>query len=136
MIGFIELLQQTTTLDHIQAEYLSYISSSARNLLHVLNDILTFSKLEAGKVSLEKKQFDLRECLEGVIDTFRGLVEEKNQHTELRLYVPHTLPTLVVGDEFRLTQVLTKYLSFIVLSIYYIWFLRCYTRYTILDLSS
>ena len=110
MIGFIDLLQRTTTLDHIQVEYLCFISSSARNLLTVLNDILTFSKLEAAKVSLEKKRFDLRQCIDGVIDTFRGLVEEK-KHRELRLYIPHNLPTAVVGDEFRLTQVLTKYVG-------------------------
>ena len=108
LIGLIELLEKTS-LSRTQLEYLSYLKSSANHLLGVLNDILTFTKLEAGKVMLEQKSFNLRQCMEAVIDTFRGVAHDKQ--AELILYIPHTCPKVVVGDEFRLTQVLTKYIN-------------------------
>ena len=83
----------------------------------MLNDILTFTKLEAGKVMLEQKPFNLRQCMEAVIDTFRGVAHEKQ--AELILYIPHTCPKVVVGDEFRLTQVLTKCVENFVLLLFF-----------------
>ena len=106
MIGFLDLLQKTR-LDPMQADYVRYIRTSSRHLLCVLNDILTFSKLEAGKVKLERKEFDLRGVVESAVDTIRGLADEKG--TEVIVHVPRHCPATVVGDELRLMQVLTKY---------------------------
>ena len=105
MVGLLQLLEKTA-LNQVQQSYVQYCISSSNQLLAVLNDILSFSKLEAGKVTLEQKPFNLRQCMEAVIDTFRGVAHEKQ--AELILYIPHTCPEVVVGDEFRLTQVLTK----------------------------
>jgi len=49
----------------------------------------------------------IKKGLESAMDTMRGLASEKQ--TELIAFVPHDCPTLVIGDAFRLTQVLTKY---------------------------
>jgi len=57
-----ELLQKTELTTH-QQQYLNYMSTSAQNLLSVLNDILTYSKLEARNVTLESKPFSLRQCM-------------------------------------------------------------------------
>ena len=96
----------TTSLDSVQFEYASNIGTSAKLLLGVLNDILDYSKLESHKVALECNAFDLRQCIEQEVGTFRHEIERKK--LELIVHIPHTCPPAVCGDETRLRQVLKK----------------------------
>ena len=89
-----------------QREYVETIRQSADALLEIINDILDFSKIEAGRLELEPHTFDLRECLEQVLDLFAARCAEKG--IELGLYCEAGLPARVVADSMRLRQVLVN----------------------------
>lgn len=92
-----------TQLDEKQKNYLQKIDSAAKNLLGIINDILDFSKIEAGKMSLERVPFALETILENIADLFLFKIQEKN--LELLFHVDTNVPTALVGDPLRLTQV-------------------------------
>ncbi len=87
-----------------QREYVETVRSSADSLLEIINNILDFSKIEAGRIELESHPFDLRECLELVLDLFS--IQSAQKEIELGLFCGADLPGLVVADSTRLRQVL------------------------------
>jgi signal transduction histidine kinase/DNA-binding response OmpR family regulator len=89
-----------------QREYVETIRNSGDALLDILNDILDFSKIESGKLELEAHAFDLRACVEQVLDLFAPRCAEK--HIELGLYCGAAVPAMAVGDGTRLRQVLVN----------------------------
>jgi PAS domain S-box-containing protein len=89
-----------------QRDYLLMVKTSAESLLTVINDILDFSKIEAGKLELDPVEFELRDV---VADTVRSLSLRANaKKLELACHVPADVPEFVVGDPFRLRQVLVN----------------------------
>ena len=103
IIGLTEVLLDTP-LDAEQREYLALVQGSAESLLTIINDILDVSKIEAGKLNLEMREFDLREV---VIDTLKGLrVSADSKGLRLVSDVGATVPSLVRGDAGRLRQIL------------------------------
>jgi two-component system sensor histidine kinase/response regulator len=103
IIGMTDLALETE-LTSEQREYLETVKLSADALLSVINDILDFSKIEAGKVDLEEIDFDLRECIEGVLKTLALRADEKG--LELLCDVSPQIPEMVMGDSGRLRQIL------------------------------
>jgi signal transduction histidine kinase/CheY-like chemotaxis protein/HPt (histidine-containing phosphotransfer) domain-containing protein len=97
-------LMEDTRLDEKQRRYLNAIKNSSENLLVIINDVLDLSKLEAGKMELEKIPFKLDEILNTVYNTLRYKAEEKG----IRLSVKQDENTCnyLSGDPSRLTQVL------------------------------
>jgi len=93
-----------STLQPRQRFYLERIRKSSDILLHLLNDILDLSKIEAGKMELERIDFSLRDVMEQVRMTLQHKADEKN--LELLLLGIHGLPDACVGDPVRLHQVL------------------------------
>ena len=91
-------------VDAEQREYLTTVQKSSESLLALLNDILDLSKVEAGKVELSPVDFDLAECIAGVMATLRVRAAEKG--LELGHRIASGLPAYVNGDEQRLRQVL------------------------------
>jgi signal transduction histidine kinase/CheY-like chemotaxis protein len=87
-----------------EREYVETIRSSADSLLEIINNILDFSKIEAGRIELELHPFDLRECLELVLDLFS--VQCAHKEIELGMYCASHVPGMVVADSTRLRQVL------------------------------
>lgn len=87
-----------------QVSYLQAISKSSDVLLHIINDILDLSKIEAGKMELEKIDFSLSETLQQVCDTLAHRADEKG--LRLAIEIDEKVPDVVVGDPFRLNQVL------------------------------
>ena len=83
--------------------------SSGDALLHVIDDILDYSKIEAGKLELEHAPFDLRECVEGALDIVAPRASEKE--LELGCLIDDGVPAGIVGDAARLRQVLLNLLS-------------------------
>lgn len=112
ILGFSEILE-TETLgpigDRRYVDYARDINGSGKHLLSIINDILDLAKLEAGRVEIEKKPFDPRHLVEGVIGLLGHQAEEKN--LELTFDVAQDLPEELQGDELRLRQVLINLAS-------------------------
>ncbi len=87
-----------------QQDYLRMASKSAGELLSLLNDILDLSKVEAGKLDLLEKDFDLSACVSAVVATLGLRAREKG--LKLEWHLDESIPQYVVGDEHRLRQVL------------------------------
>ncbi len=105
IIGTGELLSRSD-LTAEQGRLIEIIRSSGELLLTVVNDILDFSKLAAGRVVLEKLDFDLVELTENLIDSFAVAARAKG--IELALYVDANVPTGLRGDPSRLRQILNN----------------------------
>ena len=98
-----------TNLNPKQEEYTKLILESADNLLHIVNDVLDFTKIESGKIELESIPFLLEEKISNTLKTFIFKIEEKG----LELVFDNQVPTdtVLVGDPFRLGQVLNNLIS-------------------------
>ncbi|BCG16034.1 response regulator [Vibrio alginolyticus] len=108
IIGVSSLLNDTD-LDPQQKEFVEIIDSSSHSLMTIIDDILDFSKVEAGKVELEYTSYDLRELLDDVISLHS--VKAKQKNLQLLSDIDPHLPTEVQGDATRLKQVLNNLLS-------------------------
>lgn len=103
VIGMASLLGETN-LNKEQSDYTDTIRNSAESLLGVINDILDFSKIESGKMELEHRDFDLRGCIEEVLDVFAS--KASTQGLDLIYQLDYDVPSQVIGDSLRLRQVL------------------------------
>ncbi|HEX6953193.1 MAG TPA: GAF domain-containing protein [Gaiellaceae bacterium] len=108
VIGMTDLLLGTE-LTGEQREFAEVVHSSGDALLHVIDDILDYSKIEAGKLDLEHQPFNLRDCVEGALDIVAPRAWEKE--IELGCLIDEGAPAGIVGDEARLRQVLLNLLS-------------------------
>lgn len=85
------------------------IHDAGQQLLHVVNDILEYSRLDAGKLTLEQRPFALKELLASVMQLAQGLAQQKG--LDLRSRLALDLPPWVMGDAHRLRQVLVNLLG-------------------------
>lgn len=108
IIGFSDLLLKTK-LSQVQQDYLNTIHKSAKSLLQILNDVLDFSKLEAGKLKFEPEPFGIRELLEETFGILSPLAHEKG--LELIQFIYQDVPDKIFADPLRLRQVLTNLVS-------------------------
>jgi PAS domain S-box-containing protein len=108
VIGLTGLLLGTD-LTKEQYDYINTIRSSGDSLLSVINSILDFSKIDSGKMELERQSFDLRSCIEDSLDLVAPSASEKG----LKLaYIADTItPETIIGDPARLRQILVNLLS-------------------------
>ena len=105
VIGMTSLLLETGLTEE-QREYAETIRNSGESLLGILNEILDFSKVESGRIELEREPFSLQSCIEEVLDLFAGKAAEKN--IELIGSVDSTVPAVLMGDASRVRQVLAN----------------------------
>jgi two-component system sensor histidine kinase/response regulator len=108
IVGLTHLVRRTGT-DATQHDRLDKVVEAADHLLAVINDILDISKIEAGKLTLEASEVDVRALLEQVRAWAAERAAEKG--LELRVEVDEAVPGTLVGDATRLRQVLLNYAS-------------------------
>ncbi len=107
--GFIHLLLRQRSLSTEQNIYLQTIRKSSAHLLALINDVLDFSKIDAGKLELEHASFDLEEAIFDVMDMLSPLAAQKN--IDMAFYYANSVPKHVVGDVLRCKQILTNLIS-------------------------
>ncbi|HEV8068245.1 MAG TPA: ATP-binding protein, partial [Planctomycetaceae bacterium] len=105
ILGMTELLLDTD-LTAEQHESLDLVKSSAESLMRVINDILDYSKIEAGKLDLDPVEFQLRDALEDTLKTLALRAHRKG--LELTCEIAEDVPVRVIGDPGRLRQVVVN----------------------------
>ena len=108
IIGFTDLTL-TTELQRLQREYLENVHRSGYNLLSIINDILDHSKIEAGKLAIEIRAFNLSRLVEEAVDSLAIKAFEKK--LELICKMDPSLPVQVLGDPGRIQQILVNLLG-------------------------
>ena len=108
VIGMNQLLQETD-LTPEQRKYVQVAQTSGRTLLALIDNILDLSKIEAGKITLEKRSMDLKQIIADVL----LLIEPQSNAKKLRVssFLSSDLPLLLKGDAHRLRQVLTNLMA-------------------------
>jgi len=102
-------LMQDTQLSEQQREYMKNISSSARTLFGTINGILDFSKIESGKMEIESQSFNLKNLIRDILPGFSLAADEKG--LEFRTNIDEDIPEFVIGDAFRISQILNNLLT-------------------------
>lgn len=92
-----------------QKEQLNVLLFSANNLLAIVNDILDYNKIEAGKVNFEVIEMDFANTVKNIVSGMRTSAEEKN--IDLRLHIDPKLKNRILGDPTRIGQVITNLVS-------------------------
>ena len=103
IMGMAQLLEYTR-LSNDQREYLDAIRNSSDSLLALVNDVLDLSKIEAGMLELERREFSLRGCVSDVVKSQISLIHAKG--LAIRVEIPATVPDNLTGDPLRLKQIL------------------------------
>ena len=108
VVGMVDILQRTE-LNPAQRRMTETINKSARSLLTILNDILDYSKIEAGKLDLELLPVNLLELCEALVEMMA--VTELSHTTNFSVFVAPELPQWVLCDPTRLRQILLNLLG-------------------------
>ncbi len=108
VLGMAALLAETNQTAE-QEEYTDTIRTSGEALLTVINDILDFSKIESRNLELDNHGFDLRQCIEEVMDVFAARASQKG--LDLVYQIDSKIPVQIVGDSHRLRQILLNLIS-------------------------
>ena len=108
VIGMSSLLAETILTEQ-QRDYTNTITTCGESLLNVINDILDFSKIESGNMEVEKEDFNLRACIEDVLDIFG--TKAAGIGIDLVYQIDNNVPLQIVGDDLRLRQILTNLVS-------------------------
>ena len=105
VIGMTSILADTE-LNDMQRDCVSTISASGESLMTVINDILDFSKIESGRMELETRSFNVRNCVEEALDLFAAEIRIKR--LEAVYLVASAVPSHLIGDAMRLRQILVN----------------------------
>jgi signal transduction histidine kinase/ActR/RegA family two-component response regulator len=108
ILGFARLLEEAIT-DKELLEFIQVIIKSGDDLLVILNDILDFSRIEAGKVNFEKQPFNVRGNVAAIVTMMESKAASKN--LKLTSAIDNTIPQMLVGDAVRLSQILLNLVS-------------------------
>jgi CheY-like chemotaxis protein/two-component sensor histidine kinase len=105
VIGVLDYLQDAN-LNESQAQCLDLAEKASNTLLELIGDILDYSKIEARKLTLENRPFNIRDCIEETVAILRSSAHSKN--LSLKLQLADEVQAVVYGDQLRLRQVLTN----------------------------
>jgi signal transduction histidine kinase/CheY-like chemotaxis protein len=105
IVPILEMLRESE-LNAEQTEFVTTALNSSHHLLNLINDILDYSKIEAGKLELESIEININELIESVISLMTKSAERR--HLRLKNKISANVPQQVRGDPFRLRQILTN----------------------------
>lgn len=108
VIGFTNVLLESS-LDPLQLDYVKTIKRSAEDLILIINDILDYSKMDAGKLQLDNIPLDIRTCIDEVL-----VLAAPNAHKKGIDLIPVThsdVPKTVLGDSLRIKQIISNLVS-------------------------
>jgi len=108
VLGMLELLLNTS-LEQKQEHFAHTAHRSGVALLHVINDVLDFSKIESGNLELERVDFDVREVVEETVEFLAERAHRKR--LELLCFIGESVPATLLGDPHRLRQILTNLIA-------------------------
>ncbi|MBN1878441.1 MAG: response regulator [Anaerolineae bacterium] len=109
ILGYSQLMARDPQVTQIQQEYLDTIGRSGEHLLGLINDVLTMSKIEAGRTTLQEHAFDLHRQLEGLSEMFS--MQARDKELTLLLDIMANVPRYIYADEGKLRQILMNLLS-------------------------
>ncbi|TSJ37329.1 response regulator [Mucilaginibacter corticis] len=108
ILGFARLLEESLTDKELQ-EYIRVIIKSGDDLLVILNDILDFSRIEAGKVNFEMQSFNLKNTIDSIVTMMEPKAFSKK--IKLKSTIDKQIPKIIIGDSVRLSQVILNLVS-------------------------
>lgn len=108
IIGIASLLKDTP-LDDKQEEYLNIITDSGDSLIHIINDILNFSKIESGYLEIDESRLAIKKLLNSVASLFKPKAASKG--LDLIFDISDNFPDYVIGDKVRIRQIISNLLS-------------------------
>lgn len=108
VIGFTNVLLETK-LDALQLDYVKTIKTSAQDLLTIINDILDYSKIDAGKLHLDNIPLNIRACIDEVLTLLNANAYQKG--IDLIPITDMDVPKTALGDPWRIKQILTNLVS-------------------------
>jgi signal transduction histidine kinase/DNA-binding response OmpR family regulator len=108
IVGMSYLVLQTN-LTPTQRNYIEKIENSSKSLLAIINDILDLSKIESGKLFIDKIDFDLNKVIKSTLDLVRFSAKEKG--LKIKIKYSKDVPKKLYGDSLRISQVLNNLFS-------------------------
>ncbi len=112
ILGFSDILMSHDLNDSESKEYLSQIKNSGENLLNIINDIVDFSKIESGQLTIRKERFDLNTLLLNVMHAGKALINARDKCITLNMDKQTTNGAAYINsDPFRLEQILLNLIS-------------------------
>ncbi len=109
ILGYTQVLRRDRNLSSAQQDYVQIIHRSGEHLLDLINDVLTMSKIEAGRMTLKPSRFDLYGLLETLLQMFE--LRSRSKGLEIRFERDPHLPQFIITDESKLRQVLINLLG-------------------------
>jgi CheY-like chemotaxis protein/two-component sensor histidine kinase len=103
VLGMLQLLTMTT-LDDEQFEYVATAMASGESLLTIINDILDYAKIEAGKLQMTPEEFQIREIVKPLMTSFKTAIN--HQKVSLLCSVDPDVPEILIADHVRIRQIL------------------------------
>ncbi|MBK6425945.1 MAG: response regulator [Blastocatellia bacterium] len=109
ILGFVQLIARDASLPETHRNRLAIVLRSGEHLHGLINDVLSLSKIEAGRMTLEEKSFDLHRLLKSIEDMLRGRF--KRTDVAFAFDCDESVPCYVFGDEGKLRQILINLLG-------------------------
>ncbi|EAR09821.1 probable two-component sensor [Reinekea sp. MED297] len=108
VLGTVDLLDQTQ-LDEEQKKYIETIQSSGKSLLNLVNDVLDYSRIEAGKMTVVEEQIHIQDLFRHQVELFRAQANQKSLN--FKLTIDPNVPEWILSDAQRIRQIATNLIS-------------------------
>ncbi|MCR5686384.1 MAG: response regulator [Lachnospiraceae bacterium] len=109
IIGTNEVLLNDDDMPSVFKEKLGNISEAGNSLLHVVNNLIDFTKIESKRLDILETNYNVRELIINIVDSSRNAIHEKN--LDFKINIDNDIPSVLHGDEVRIMQVVSNILD-------------------------